>query len=75
MSQVHSAPEHSLTSLSAQFNKRSQTANLTGKVALVTGGRIKIGFEIALQLLRAGARVIVTTRFPRDAAMRYAKAL
>jgi NAD(P)-dependent dehydrogenase (short-subunit alcohol dehydrogenase family) len=40
-------------------------------VALVTGARIKIGYQTALMLLRAGARVIVTTRFPRDAAARY----
>jgi NAD(P)-dependent dehydrogenase (short-subunit alcohol dehydrogenase family) len=44
---------------------------LTGKVALVTGARIKIGMEIALILLRNGARVIVTTRFPKNAAQNY----
>lgn len=43
-------------------------------MALVTGGRIKIGFQIALKLLRAGCRVVVTTRFPRDAALRFARA-
>lgn len=53
------------------FKKRNQTADLTGKVALVTGGRIKIGFEIALKLLRCGASVIITTRFPNDARRRY----
>ncbi len=53
------------------YTKRSQTADLNGKVALVTGGRIKIGFEIALKLLRCGATVIVTTRFPNDARKRY----
>ena len=55
------------------FLRRSQTANLTGRVALVTGGRVKIGFEIALKLLRSGAKVIVTTRFPNDAAQRFSK--
>lgn len=57
----------------AEFNweKRNQTANLTGRTALVTGGRIKIGFEAALKLLRAGADVIVTTRFPKDASKRF----
>lgn len=54
------------------FKKRTQMANLTGKVALVTGGRIKIGFEIVLKLLRCGASVIITTRFPNDARNRYA---
>src|SRR5262249_37076515 len=40
--------------------------------ALVTGGRVKIGHQTALKLLSAGARVIVTTRFPHDAARRFA---
>jgi len=40
--------------------------------ALVTGARVKIGFQASLKLLRAGAHVIVTTRFPIDAAARYA---
>lgn len=53
------------------FAYRKQTADLTGRVALVTGGRIKIGFEIALKLLRAGATVLVTTRFVQDAIYRY----
>lgn len=53
------------------FQKRNQMANLNGKVALVTGGRIKIGFEIVLKLLRCGASVIITTRFPNDARRRY----
>jgi NAD(P)-dependent dehydrogenase (short-subunit alcohol dehydrogenase family) len=43
-------------------------------VALVTGGRVKIGYQAGLKLLRAGAHVIVTTRFPRDSASRYARA-
>lgn len=55
------------------FRKRTQTAKLDGRVALVTGARIKIGFHISLMLLRAGARVIATTRFPNDAAARYAR--
>jgi NAD(P)-dependent dehydrogenase (short-subunit alcohol dehydrogenase family) len=54
------------------FAKRHQTANLDGKVALVTGARIKIGQQIALKLLRAGSSVVATTRFPHDAARRYA---
>jgi NAD(P)-dependent dehydrogenase (short-subunit alcohol dehydrogenase family) len=53
------------------YEKRHQTARLDGQVALVTGSRVKIGYQTALILLRAGARVIVTTRFPRDAARRY----
>ncbi|HEY4104721.1 MAG TPA: SDR family NAD(P)-dependent oxidoreductase [Polyangiaceae bacterium] len=59
----------------AEFNyrKRFQTASLVGKVALITGARVKIGFQAALMMLRAGALVIVTTRFPRDAAERFAR--
>jgi len=53
--------------------KRSQTAELFGRVALITGARVKIGYQAAILLLRSGARVVVTTRFPRDAAMRYAR--
>ena len=40
---------------------------------LVTGARVKIGYQTALKLLRSGATVIATTRFPKDAAARYAK--
>lgn len=53
------------------YTKRSQTADLTGRYALVTGGRVKIGYQAALKLLRAGAHVVVTTRFPRDGARRF----
>jgi NAD(P)-dependent dehydrogenase (short-subunit alcohol dehydrogenase family) len=55
------------------FAKRSEIADLRGRVALLTGGRVKIGYQAGIKLLRAGARLIVTTRFPRDSAMRYAR--
>ena len=55
------------------FAKRTETADLTGRVALLTGGRVKIGYQAGIKLLRAGAQLIVTTRFPRDAAARYAR--
>ncbi len=55
------------------YRKRFQTAPLEGRVALITGARVKIGFQAALMMLRAGAKVIVTTRFPHDAAERYAR--
>jgi len=55
------------------FQKRNQTADLTGRVALMTGARLKIGYQAALMMLRAGCRVVVTTRFPVDSAQRYAK--
>jgi NAD(P)-dependent dehydrogenase (short-subunit alcohol dehydrogenase family) len=53
------------------YGKRSESADLTGRVALLTGGRVKIGYQAGIKLLRAGAHLIVTTRFPRDAAARY----
>ena len=55
------------------FQKRTELADLRGRVALLTGGRVKIGYQAGLKLLRAGARLIVTTRFPRDSASRYAR--
>jgi len=55
------------------FVKRDVIVDLTGKVAIVTGGRIKIGFYVARQLLKCGAKVIVTTRFAYDALSRYKK--
>ena len=54
------------------FRKRSELADLRGRVALLTGGRVKIGYQAGIKLLRCGARLIVTTRFPRDSALRYA---
>ncbi|MEO8280663.1 MAG: hypothetical protein ABI564_13285, partial [Ideonella sp.] len=55
------------------FSKRTELADLRGRVALLTGGRVKIGYQTGLKLLRAGAYLIVTTRFPRDSAARYAQ--
>jgi NAD(P)-dependent dehydrogenase (short-subunit alcohol dehydrogenase family) len=55
------------------YRKRHQTFDLSGRYALVTGARVKIGFHAALKLLRAGCYVVVTTRFARDAAARYAR--
>ena len=57
------------------YAKRTELADLTGRVALLTGGRVKIGYQAGLKLLRAGAQLIVTTRFPRDSAARYAQEL
>jgi len=57
------------------FFKRTELADLRGRVALVTGARVKIGYQAALKLLRSGAQLVVTTRFPRDAAARYAAEL
>ena len=55
------------------YAKRFQTTSLRGQVALITGSRLKIGYQSALMMLRAGAMVIATTRFPVDSAVRYAR--
>lgn len=58
---------------SLNYRKRTESADLSGRVALLTGGRVKIGYQAGIRLLRSGAYVIVTTRFPRDCAARYAR--
>jgi NAD(P)-dependent dehydrogenase (short-subunit alcohol dehydrogenase family) len=55
------------------YSKRFQTASLKGRTALITGSRVKIGYQSTLKLLRAGAEVIATTRFPMDSALRYSQ--
>lgn len=55
------------------YAKRFQTAPLHGKVAVITGSRLKIGYQSALMMLRAGAYVIATTRFPNDSALRFSR--
>ncbi|TMW62899.1 hypothetical protein Poli38472_005517 [Pythium oligandrum] len=55
------------------FTKRFQNADMRGKVALVTGARVKIGYQVAVKLLLSGAAVIATSRFPKDTAERFAK--
>jgi NAD(P)-dependent dehydrogenase (short-subunit alcohol dehydrogenase family) len=52
--------------------RRDARTDLSGRRALLTGGRAKIGMYIALRLLRDGAETTITTRFPRDAARRFA---
>ncbi|MGZ9928850.1 SDR family NAD(P)-dependent oxidoreductase [Streptomyces sp. NC-S4] len=56
------------------FTRRTARTDLSGRRALLTGGRVKIGFHLALMLLRDGAELTVTTRFPHDAASRFAAA-
>ena len=55
------------------YAKRYQSADITGQVAVVTGSRLKIGYHITLMMLKAGATVVATTRFPVDSALRYAQ--
>ncbi|KAL7549526.1 hypothetical protein ACHAWF_012788 [Thalassiosira exigua] len=56
---------------SLNYAKRHQTADATGTVAVVTGSRVKIGYQVCLKLLRAGATVVATTRFPNSAVAAY----
>jgi NAD(P)-dependent dehydrogenase (short-subunit alcohol dehydrogenase family) len=51
--------------------KRDESVDLSGRRALLTGGRAKIGMYIALRLLRDGAELTITTRFPHDAVRRF----
>ncbi len=55
------------------YTKRFQRCDLTGQVALITGSRVKIGYQATLILLESGATVIATTRFPIDSAKRFSK--
>lgn len=52
---------------------KKASCDLKGRYAIVTGSRIKIGYEVAVRLLRDGCFVIVTTRFPANALERYSK--
>ncbi|CAA9524386.1 MAG: Putative oxidoreductase [uncultured Solirubrobacteraceae bacterium] len=65
---------HQLCPVCAARNRarREARTDLAGRRALLTGGRAKIGMYIALRLLRDGAHTTITTRFPRDAARRFA---
>ena len=54
------------------FQKRNASAAMAGRLVLVTGARVKIGYHVVLKLLRAGATVLATTRFPVDCARRFA---
>ncbi len=55
------------------YAKRFQNADVKGQIAVITGSRLKIGYHISLMLLRGGATVIATTRFPVDSALRFSK--
>ncbi|MFA4928022.1 MAG: SDR family NAD(P)-dependent oxidoreductase [Patulibacter sp.] len=64
---------HQLCPSCAELNhaRRDARTDLAGRRALLTGGRAKIGMYIALRLLRDGAHLTITTRFPNDAARRF----
>jgi NAD(P)-dependent dehydrogenase (short-subunit alcohol dehydrogenase family) len=65
---------HQLCPECAALNRQRREArtDLSGRRALLTGGRAKIGMYIALRLLRDGAHTTITTRFPNDAVRRFA---
>lgn len=64
-------PHHCPACAAQDSSHRTARCDLRGRRALVTGGRIKIGYRLALKLLRDGADVTVTTRFPADATSRF----
>ncbi|ANP50738.1 NAD(P)-dependent dehydrogenase (short-subunit alcohol dehydrogenase family) [Streptomyces griseochromogenes] len=51
--------------------RRALSTDLSGRRVLLTGGRVKIGFQLALMMLRDGAELLVTSRFPHDTVRRF----
>ncbi|MGA5168583.1 MULTISPECIES: SDR family NAD(P)-dependent oxidoreductase [Streptomyces] len=51
--------------------RRALSTDLGGRRVLLTGGRVKIGFQLALMMLRDGAELLVTSRFPHDTLRRF----
>ena len=47
------------------YSFRTMKLYFSGRIAIVTGGRIKIGLEIVKKLLSYGCKVITTSRFPK----------
>lgn len=46
------------------YKNRNLSYDFTGQTAIITGGRVKTGYAMALKFLRSGATVIATSRFP-----------
>ena len=53
------------------YSFRTIKLNFEGRIAIVTGGRVKIGYYIATKLLSYGAKVLITSRFPKDTLFKY----
>ena len=53
------------------YSFREMKLNFTGRIAIVIGGRIKIGYFIVKKLLSYGCKVITTSRFPKDTLLGY----
>jgi len=52
---------------------RHMKRDLTGRIAIVIGGRTKLGHQVIIKLLDAGATVIATSRFPGEAVKLFAR--
>lgn len=46
------------------YEMRFKEVDLTNRNVILTGGRVKVGLATALKLLRSGANLVLTTRFP-----------
>ena len=53
------------------YSFRTMKLDFSGRIAIVTGGRIKIGYYIVTKLLSYGCKVITTSRFPKDALFKF----
>ena len=53
------------------YSFREMKLNFSGRIAIVTGGRVKIGYHIATKLLSYGCKVLITSRFPKDTLLKY----
>ena len=53
------------------YSYRTLKLDLSGRIAIVTGGRVKIGYFISIKLLSYGCKVIITTRFPKDSLFKF----
>lgn len=72
----YSLPDYTLHCLECGIKNymwKVQKANLYGMTFFITGIRVKIGLATTLRLLRAGASVIGTTRYPNLALFNYSK--
>ena len=55
------------------YSFRTMKLDFKGRIAIVTGGRVKIGYYIATKLLSYGCKVLITSRFPKDTLLKYEK--
>ena len=53
------------------YSFRTMELDFKSRIAVVTGGRVKIGYYIVTKLLSYGCKVITTSRFPNDALIKF----